>query len=110
MVLFVLRNATDGAYHVTVSIQDLSIAPATFRQQFHKRREISGFRSSGPRDFPFTFHALRGSASRTRDDAVPFRRASSTVVNVSPLLHPSMPGCSLPSINISFHLSGSNAS
>lgn len=42
-------------------------------------------------------------------DEWPLRRASSSIVNVFLLLHPSMP-TALPSINISFHLSGSSFS
>lgn len=84
----------------------------TSRQQFHNHHggEISGFRSLS-RPFFFLSHVTPSrwrAAIRARTTML-FRRASSSIVNVFLLLHPSMP-TALPSINISFHLSGSSTS
>lgn len=63
--------------------------------------------------FPFSFHTLQlcvvARATIRAHDEWLFRRASSSIVNVFLLLHPSMP-TALPSINISFHLSDSSLS
>lgn len=86
---------------------------STSRQQFHNHHggEISGFRSSFPSFLlPFTRYNFASwrAAIRAPDEWL-FRRASSSIVNVFLLLHPSML-TALPSINISFHLSGSSLS
>lgn len=90
------------------------------RSRSHHDGEISGFRRwSRPSFFlshvtPSSRTARRGAARRDSSGLALLRRrcfrcASSSIVDVFLLLHPSMP-TALPSINISFHLSGSSAS
>lgn len=105
--------SVDFSFDLSVSFSRYISRLSTSRQQFHNHHggEISGFRSSFPSFlFPFTRYRLVSwrAAIRAHDEWL-FRRASSSIVNVFLFLHPSMPTV-LPSIIISFHLSGSSLS
>jgi len=108
-----IDRSVDFSFDLSVSFSRYISRLSTSRQQFHNHHggEISGFRSSFPSFlFPFTRYNFTSwrAAIRAHDEWL-FRRASSSIVNVFLLLHPSMP-TALPSINISFHLSGSSFS
>lgn len=108
-----IDGSVDFSFDLSVSFSRYISRLSTSRQQFHNHHggEISGFRSSFPSFlFPFTRYKFASwrAAIRAHDEWL-FRRASSSIVNVFLLLHPSMP-TALPSINISFHLSGSSLS
>lgn len=108
-----IGGSVDFSFDLSVSFSRYISRLSTSRQQFHNHHggEISGFRSSFPSFlFPFTRYKFASwrAAIRAHDEWL-FRRASSSIVNVFLLLHPSMP-TALPSINISFHLSGSSLS